>query len=113
MSTMADAFAPAEAKYKAEVMAATWGHLAPKPKKYEGTILFAHGEYGDLVPLRAAFHGLPDSPWFFDDMTDWIFEQKTEEGKIYLFVGSYTKFKNGNCRFSGKTTIQPIHQLDQ
>ncbi len=106
--TMAEAFAPAEAAHRARVMGATWGHLAPKPSnKYEGTILFSHSEYGDLVPLRSDFKDLPDSPWFFQDMQDWIGQQKTEAGQVYFFRGSYTKFKTGNCRFSGK--VRSIH----
>lgn len=54
--TMAEAFAPAEAAHRARIMGETWGHLAPKPSNiYTGTIMFAHSEYGDLVPLRTAF----------------------------------------------------------
>lgn len=108
-STIADAFAPAEAKYKAQVMGATWGHLAPKGGKvYRGSILFAHGEYGDLVPLRATFEGLPDSPWFFQDMTDWICRQETEGGRIYSFHGTYAKAKNGDFNFDGEVRCLDI-----
>lgn len=106
--TFAEAFAPAEAANKARVMGATWGHLAPKTQtKYAGTILFAHGEYGDLVPLRTAFEGLPDSPWFFSDMQDWIAQQRTEAGQVYFFRGTYQKFKTGGFRFVGH--CRPIH----
>lgn len=102
--TMAEAFAPWEADYKAKVMGATWGHLSPKARQeYRGSILFAHGAYGDLVPLRADFRDLPDSPWFFQDMLDFIVGSKTKPGGIYEFVGTYTKRKNGSHHFKGRT----------
>lgn len=75
---------------KQEVMEDTWGHLRPKPKKvYRGTILFAHGEYGDIVPLRCHFKGLPSSPWFFEDMMEFISENLGERGSIRIFEGTY------------------------
>lgn len=102
--TIAEAFAPCEARFKTEVMAQTWGHLAPNPRReYHGSILFAHGAYGDLVPLRADFDGMPDSPWFFQDMMDFIAGSKTEPGCIYEFDGTYTKRKNGTYHFKGRT----------
>lgn len=101
--TMAEAFAPIEAKYKTEVMANTWGHLYPKTRQaYEGSILFAHSEYGDLVPLRTDFPDLPDSPWFFSDMMDFIGKSKTDAGRIYEFQGTYTRRKNGSHHFKGR-----------
>jgi hypothetical protein len=103
--TLADAFAPAEAEYRAQVEADTWGHLAPKSRKvYKGFILFAYGEYGDLMPIKVNFEDLPDSPWFFDDMLDflWKFSDKPK-GEVYRFDGTYTKLKNGKGRFVGKT----------
>lgn len=42
--TIHDAFVPWEAEYKAQVMGATWGHLAPTRNKiYRGHIIFALG----------------------------------------------------------------------
>ena len=101
--SMESAFAPYEAQHKAEVMAATFGHVAPQPGvKYEGEILFAYGEFGDIVTIKSNFANLSDSPWFFDDLSDFICEKSKTEGTIYRFSGTYTKFKNGKCRFSGK-----------
>lgn len=85
------------------VMRNTWGHLAPEHRKvYHGEILFAFGEYGDIIPIRCNFKDLPDSPWFYDQMNDFIAEKSKDKGAIYRFEGTYMLFKNGKCRFSGK-----------
>jgi hypothetical protein len=105
-----EAFEPIEEMNRAVVMADTWGHLAPKPNtKYPGFIVFCHSEYGDITPIRVDFPNLPDSPWFFDDLIDFISNRVCSrgtvhlpEGEVYLFTGTYTKFQNGNYRFSGK-----------
>lgn len=102
--TMADAFAPILAAHKNRVMCETWGHLAPVPRNsYRGSIVFAHGEYGDLVPLRTDFPSLPDSPCFFSDLMELISSAKTEPGRIYEFEGTYTRRKNGSHHFKGRT----------
>ncbi len=96
-------FAPVEARYRAQVEAQTWGHLAPTPRqKYPGTIVFAHGEYGDIAPVKVDFPGLPDSPWFFGGMNEFIGSRATVEGNVYLFSGTYMMRKNGTHAFSGK-----------
>lgn len=113
---IADAFAPADAQYHEQVMQSTWGHLAPaRDKAYYGHVVFAIGCYDELNPLllEANFKGLPDSPWFFEALTDLI-QQETEygtsrgarhkwkpggtyrwEGKFhnYTFVGSFRRLK--------------------
>jgi hypothetical protein len=102
--TISEAFAPWEASYKARVMGETWGHLAPKPRNaYRGSILFAQSEYGDLVALRTDFPDLPDSPWLFNDIMEFICAAKTEAGGIYEFEGTYTRRKNGTHHFKGRT----------
>jgi hypothetical protein len=102
--SLADAFAPAEARYKAEVMANTWGHLYPEPrKKYPGYVIFAHGAFGDMVVIQNEFDDLPDSPWFFEDLRALVMKYETEAGKIYKFDGYYMKYKNGNHAFCGRT----------
>lgn len=100
-----DAYADSKKKM---VMEDTWGHLSPQPgRKYSGRILFTHGAYGDIVPIACDFSDLPDSPWFYEDMMqfirDHIKKDGYEFGSIYRFVGTYVKFKNDNCRFSGET----------
>ena len=96
------AFAPAEAAYRAKVLGATFGHLAPSVrKKYRGTIVFAQSEYGSLVPIRADFKNLPDSPWFFEHLNDFVAKRAAEAGTVYKFEGTYMVFKNGRPSFSG------------
>lgn len=100
--TIADAFAPAEVRYKALVMESTWGHLAPKRnKKYRGHIVFAIGCFGSdhLNPtaLRCELEGLASSPWFFDAMSDFLQSLETEAGGVYRFDGEFR-----NYEFSGK-----------
>jgi len=100
---LAKAFAPIEAKYKAEVMADTWGHLAPEPgRKYPGHMYFTQSEYRDLISIRSDFGDLPGSPWFFDDQQDFIGMKAVEEGVVYKFTGYYIKFKSGSYRFTGE-----------
>ena len=106
---MEDAFAPVEDNYRRQVMHATWGHLAAEERvRHEGTLLFAHGEYGAIVPLRASFPTVHDSPWFFDAMIDYIYKRKTTAGAIYRFTGYYMLLKNGKGRFTGKVRVVKI-----
>lgn len=93
-----------QADARARVQADMWGHLAPKPRTaYRGTILFTHSEYGDMTLIRTDFGELPSSPWFYEDMTDFMFGCKTVPGGIYEWEGTYTKRKNGTCHFKGRT----------
>ena len=101
--SLADAFASAEAEYRNRVMHSTWGHLAPVPRKpYTGGILFTHTEYGDLVPIRSSFPELPDSPWFYRHLHDFVADKARTPATVYRFEGTYTMLKNGRSRFSGK-----------
>ncbi len=75
-SSFAAAFEPAEHLYKMQVMAATWGHLAPiKNKTYKGHIVWALDLYdsGYLNPKILAMEiNVTDSPWFFNAMIDFL-----------------------------------------
>jgi hypothetical protein len=97
-----DAFRPAEEKYKNEVMGATWGHLAPESQKvYHGYIIFTFGDYGDITPIKCEFKDLDDSPWFFQDMADFIYRKsKNRQGEVLKFIGTYWKSKTGKGTFS-------------
>lgn len=90
-----------------EVLADTWGHLAPQAgHAYTGSIVFALGSWGDIVPVSMDFVDLDSSPWFFDDLTAFI-EQESgarPDGAVYRWTGTYRRFKNGRCRFIGKTS---------
>lgn len=100
--SLSSAFAPAEAAHRSRVMAATFGHLAPSTrKKYRGSILFTQTEHGQLVPIRSSFASLPESPWFFEHLNDFVAKHATEPGTVYRFEGTYMVFKNGNPSFSG------------
>jgi hypothetical protein len=102
--TIYEAFAPAEQRYKEQVMADTWGHLALKENKtYKGFIIFAIGCFGNdpLNPtvLKCEFKGLNSSPWFFDAMSKFLSQQKTKEGCVYCFDGTIKNYIfNGNIK---------------
>jgi hypothetical protein len=102
--TMDEVWAPINARYKAQVFAETWGHLAPsKNKTYRGSIVFAVGIYGgdDLNPtmLACEFAGLDDSPWFFDACTNFLSSAEYKAGNVYRFDGSFRNYK-----FAGRIT---------
>lgn len=100
--SLADAFAPVEALNREIVLHNTFGHLAPVPgKKYSGTILVAQSEYGDNMIFSADFGDLPDSPWLYDDMNDFIESAPNERPAIFKWSGWYVRYKNGNHRFGG------------
>lgn len=92
--TMRDAFAPIMARYRSEIMAATWGHLAPRQRKsYSGYVLFAVPEYDCGTPciIQADFKGLNDSPWLYDVM--WDFASKTNVVGVYRFEGTFQNYE--------------------
>lgn len=101
--TIADAFAPAEAAYRAQVMEDTWGHLAPhRNALYRGHITFALGCCGSdgLNPtvLECEFvnrkHGEIDgSPWFHDAMNDFLQSLGGNEGAVYRFDGAFRNYE--------------------
>ncbi len=106
---MADAFASSEAHYRDQVLAATWGHLAPRRnKKYRGRLVYAVGCYGNdhLNPtvLSCEFAELEDSPWFYSVLTDFLHKQEFEVGCVYEFRGAFR-----NYRFEGETTLLMDH----
>jgi hypothetical protein len=95
---LADAFAPAEARYKAAVMGDTWGHLAPKRNKiYRGHLIFAVGCFGSdyLNPtaIECEFRGLDSSPWFFDAVCEFMQSLDTEEGGVYRWDGTFRNYE--------------------
>lgn len=93
---MAEAMAPAYQRYHDEMLSATWGHLHPeRDRYYEGYMVFAYGTYGDLVILQAEWQDLEDSPWLFDDMTEYwgqlVDDKSLEQGHVYRFDGTYCR----------------------
>jgi len=106
--TIAEAFAPAEARYRSQVMAATWGHLAPrKNRTYTGSITFAIGIFGsdNLNPMPIACKFVDDkgeeldgSPWFYDHMSEYLSkfaceDTERKEGHVYRFEGTFRNYK--------------------
>lgn len=81
----------------------TFGHFAPAPnKKYHGSMVVAVGVYGDTIIVQDEFKGLTNSPWQFEDFSNFAFKGTSDfEPGVYRFDGWYKKFKNGNCRFGG------------
>jgi hypothetical protein len=103
--TLYDAFAPAEARYKAQVIGATWGHLRAKPRKrHRARIVFARAGYGGAtVIITASVRGVSDSPWLYDHMMDFA-HRKARRRLVHVFEGHYYALKNGGGRFIGKVS---------
>jgi len=100
MSTFGDTLCRIEAEQRAEMQAATFGHLAPeRGLEYRGWFLFAIPEYDCGTPciVSAEFDGLNDSPWFYDAM--WEFAAKRKRAGFYRFDGVVR-----NYRFKGVVT---------
>jgi len=112
-----EVFAPIEAVYKANVMAQTFGHLAPKPKNiYSGWALFTLTAFGDTCIIDFEFNNLDASPWFNEDILDYIgaFTDTIPKNKnfgVYKFSGTYQKYKNAKFKFKG--CIDEINCLTQ
>lgn len=105
--TMLDAFAPVEARYRAQVLEDTWGHLAPrKNKAYRGHVIFALGCFGSdaLNPTVLVCEiGLDGSPWFFDALIDFCHSLGGEEGGVYRWDGAFR-----NYEFTGMVRRLPL-----
>lgn len=95
-ATFEDAIAPWEMRQRDEQMSATWGHLHPEDQReYTGYLLFCLGDYGNQTIIRSRFGGLDDSPWFFEDMNEFVSQQlsesKAESGSIWRWTGTYKR----------------------
>ena len=111
--SLSEAFAPIEAINTAIVLKNTWGHLYPQiGRKYEGYILVAHGCYGDTIVVDQSFTDLPDSPWFADDLFEFMRNQNFDTIGIFRFNGWYKKFKNGNYQFGGGKFFKEYHKCN-
>lgn len=111
--SLSDAFAPAEADYRARVMAATWGHLYPEPgHKYQGKIVFAIAGYGgDCVIMSSDWGTLADSPVLYQTMME-VFDKTALKSRskhaimgslrygLFEWTGTMTVCKNGATRLS-------------
>lgn len=107
---MEAAFLQHEARYQAQVLFDTFGHLEPKRRQiYPCTLIFTQSETGDYAVIRSDFgDDLGGSPGLYTEMYEWILEKAKEPGKIYKFIGNYMRFNNGRCRFSGKIRLLKV-----
>lgn len=102
-----EAFRPYAEVQKQNVLADTWGRLAPeKNKSYKGEILFCKSEYSDVgyALIASNFEGLNSSPWLYDFLNDFIYESTKADhwpdGKVYKIKGTFR-----NYRMYGKPQI--------
>lgn len=96
------AMAPVRLRNKQSAYKATWGHLAPERNRtYRGYIVFTISAFGDMVVIDSDFADLPDSPWLFDAVHDFAFEDEMLiHGAVYRWTGSLR-----NYRFRGVRTL--------
>jgi hypothetical protein len=99
-----------EKKSKLKVQADTWGHLKPKKgKSYSGWVLFGCSTYGDVTCLDFELSGLSSSPWFFEDLQEFMAQHANYRGKLYLFVGTYNRSLTGKS-FKGR--VEEVNTQD-
>lgn len=113
---MASVMAESEAKHRAAVMHATWGHLDPKPgTTYHGWVLAAFTEYKDVVVLADNFEGVSGGPLLYSEINR-LADEMTDAGKvgIYKFTGIYRINKSDKTKnpgkFIGKRTFTPFEK---
>lgn len=93
-----EAYAPALSAYKADVIQNTWGHLAPqKNTTYRGRMMVSKSGYGnaDGKIIDMEWKALGDSPWLFDFVNDWIWENREtmKEDGIYLMECTFRNYR--------------------
>lgn len=105
-STFADAFASAEAKYRAQVMFQTWGHLEQRHgTKQPGWFVFSIAAYsGHHVLLDSDWGKLPDSPGLYNAMMDYA-ARHGERGVVMRLEGHVSRLKNGRYRIGGRRYV--------
>jgi hypothetical protein len=105
--SMAEAWAPVDAHYKAEVYKETWGHLAPRRNKiYRGHVTFALGCFGsDYLNPTVLECGIDidSSPWFFDALIEFLQSLEGEIGGVYRWDGTFR-----NYTFKGSVRRVPL-----
>mgnify|MGYP003136357968 CR=1 FL=1 len=99
---------------KQEVMRDTWGHLKPKNDEiYIGYIIFAVSCFNSSESIIVdTYFGVPDSPWFYADIIEYVEENKPLKHGVYEFRGTYTVTKAENNRnyyeFDGNITKKVV-----
>jgi len=108
--SIADAFYPVERESKIRVMHATWGHLAPKDGDHSGHMIFAEGQYRDIVVIASTWRDavgkeVDGSPWLYQAENDFAYEKTKAKQRgegVYRFDGVMRMCKNGRIKFIGK-----------
>ncbi len=116
-ATMAECFAPIEARDKSIVMHQTWGHLGPEQKRYYGQMIVAHSTYGDITVIDDRFEDLQNSPWQYAAINDIAFELlKDEEVGVYNLIGWIEWTQNDDdsisCNVSELEVIKIVSELE-
>lgn len=85
--SIADAFAPYEAEHKNRIITETFGHLFPKPstEPIRGMVRVAQTAYSGAVIIELEID-IPDSPWWYTAIHDFISDYELEYGKVYQFT---------------------------
>ena len=106
---LAEAFHGADARYKAHVMHATWGHLEQKRNTTtKGWFVFTIAGYqGFYCLLDSDWGDLPDSPGLYDAMYAYL-TRHGKRGVVTRLEGHVTRYKNGSYRIGGKRYVVKI-----
>lgn len=101
--SLAQAFAGSDARYRAEVMHQTWGHLEQRRGEVQtGWFVFSIAAYeGTHVILDSDWGALPDSPGLYEAMQDYIFRHG-QRGVVTRLEGHVRRFKNGHYQIGGR-----------
>lgn len=107
--SLAEAFAPAEARYRSQILAHTFGHLAPDARRvYRIRFAFTCADYGGSIEVIASDLGdLPDSPWLFEHLQDFAAD-RAKRGKVSVFDGTYYMGARGAPHFKGYVREVPL-----
>lgn len=84
---MREVFAIAEADHKNRIYSATWGHLYPEPKVYQGSIRVMNTPYDGICILQENIPGIHNSPWWYETVHQFIHEQEDdiELGQVFEY----------------------------
>jgi hypothetical protein len=104
--SIGEAFDAHEKLYSNAIQQETWGHLAPKKdQEYQGFIIYSLGCYGDHCVIQVKFKDLPDSPWFYEHLNEFVSnmlgKKRVKHGTVFKFTGTYKVGKRGSYSFRG------------
>jgi hypothetical protein len=102
------AFAEHEARYRAQIMADTWGHLDAQPgTTHSGYVVYAYTAWGQAEVIEAEFDGVAGGPAFYEHVNEFAYEQ-TEATKVpgvWRWNGTYRVGRRGTAYFKGKRSV--------